>query len=180
MIEVRESPQIVYDYKDNIFVKESFLDETICDKLIEENNEATISGKPIHWKGNWNKCDLDINHTIHNELDKVWEDAQEFYGTKLQFVEKYHLKKYTFGNFYGNHVDNYVSVTKRIDRKLSLVVQLSDENEYGAGDLVIVGNVMTKKKGSVIIFPSAYTHEVKPIGFGTRWVLIAWGWGSAI
>jgi hypothetical protein len=180
MIEVRSSPEIIYDLPiDNIFIKESFLDKNICKELILENEANIELGKPKNWSGVWSKCYLNLDHSIHSILNNVWEEAELYFNTKLLFVEQYHLKKYEIKNFYGTHVDNFGSIAKKIDRKLSLVVQLSDENEYSAGNLSIKGNAVTKKIGSIIIFPSSYQHEVKQIANGTRWSLISWAWGPA-
>jgi len=177
MIPVKKMPEIIFDYTDNLFVKENYLDKEVCDNLIKECIDKTQKGKPVNWSGSWSKYFLDCEHDIHQHLDSVWQEAINFYEATIDFVEQYHVKKYTFGNFYGPHTDNFISVSQRIDRKLTLVVQLSDELNYKSGDLSIEGNIMTKKKGSVIIFPSAYKHQVNNVGFGERWTLISWAWG---
>jgi hypothetical protein len=180
MIPVKPSPKIEYDFSDNIFVRESYLDKEVCDNLIEECKNLVQKGKPHNWSGSWSKHFLDCNHIIHQHINSAWLEAIDFYGTSVDFIEQYHVKKYTFGNFYGIHTDNFISVAKRIDRKLTLVVQLSDDCDYKSGDLYVEGNIMTRKKGSVIIFPSAYKHKVSNLGFGERWVLISWGWGPVL
>jgi len=177
MIPVKQTPEIIYDFSDNLFVKENYLNDEVCDALIEECSAKVIKGKPSNWSGSWSKHFLDCDHYIHQNLNSIWEEATDFYGTTIDFIEQYHVKKYTFGNFYGSHTDNFISVSKRIDRKLSLVVQLSHESDYKSGNLSIAGNIMTKNRGSVIIFPSAYIHQVSTVGFGERWVLISWAWG---
>ena len=57
-------------------------------------------------------------------------------------------------------------------------VQLTDRSEYTGGELLVLGrDICAKSKGSVTIFPSIFSHEVKPITSGTRWSLISWAWG---
>lgn len=66
-------------------------------------------------------------------------------------------------------------------RKLSLVIQLSDENDYQGGELeidiasrnkeLIIG---PKKRGSMIFFPSYLKHRVKPVISGHRYSLVSW------
>jgi len=66
-------------------------------------------------------------------------------------------------------------------RKLSVVVQLSDPKDYKGGEFEIAYtdyNKQTKsnmkQKGSVIVFPSFLEHRVKPVTDGTRLSLIGW------
>jgi PKHD-type hydroxylase len=62
-------------------------------------------------------------------------------------------------------------------RKLSVIVQLTDPEEYEGCDLNLnVGSINTMKKtqGSVIVFPSYVLHQVTPITKGTRHSLVAW------
>lgn len=173
MIEVKVPPKITYDNTCNIFVKEKLLDSELCDNLIEEHKERVMKGSSSFHKGVYSKYDLPINHKIHDKLCNIWEEAIQYFGTDIKFVEPYNIKKYSFGNFYDYHTDHF---TSKLDRRLSLIVQLSDSDNYGAGNLVIDKKTMTREKGSIIIFPSNYRHKVEAIGHGERWVLIGWGW----
>ena len=72
--------------------------------------------------------------------------------------------------------------TKSHTRKLSMSVQLSDENTYDGGDLIIYFGgkhfVAPRIKGSVIVFDSRLTHEVTPITRGERYSLVKWFHGD--
>jgi hypothetical protein len=64
-------------------------------------------------------------------------------------------------------------------RKLSLILQLSEETEYRGCDLLINDdntNIITgnKKIGSVHLFPSYTIHKVTPIISGKRYSLVMW------
>lgn len=76
---------------------------------------------------------------------------------------------------YGKHVDRSLD---RVNRKLSLVIQLSDESKYKGGDLCTYEgdepHIFTKKQGSLCLFPSYVLHEVTPITKGERYSLVAW------
>jgi len=67
-------------------------------------------------------------------------------------------------------------------RKVSLVVQLTDAEEYEGGDLQIWpgGNIWTvpKGKGNVAIFPSYMMHRVTPMTSGVRKSLVLWAGGQ--
>lgn len=176
MIEVREKPKVLENSEKFIFIREKFLDLNICNELIDEHKTKVLPGSSTFNRGTFNKYDLEKDHYIHNHLSSLWDEVIEYFGIKLDFVEPYNIKKYSFGNFYDYHVDNFSSI---LDRRLSFIVQLSDSKEYGNGDLIIAGHRVTREKGSVIVFPSNYRHKVNTIGFGERWVLITWAWGLA-
>jgi PKHD-type hydroxylase len=76
---------------------------------------------------------------------------------------------------YKKHID--LGYSKSI-RKLSVTVQLSDEDEYEGGELNLyldeIPVVMQKAQGSMSAFPSFVMHEVKPVTKGTRYSLVVW------
>jgi Rps23 Pro-64 3,4-dihydroxylase Tpa1-like proline 4-hydroxylase len=175
MIKIVENPPLIENYKEFILVKEKFLDHSICDQLINEHQTKVSAGSSINYRGTFNKYNLDKNHYIHNYFINLWDEVTAYFGTKIDFIEPYNIKKYQFGNFYDYHVDNFSSI---LDRKLTFVVQLSDSKDYRNGNLIVAGQDMTREKGSVIVFPSNFKHKVDMIGFGERWTLITWAWGS--
>lgn len=84
--------------------------------------------------------------------------------------------------FYNWHID--IGTKELSLRKISLVVQLSDPDEYEGGHLEIKQGSgesrPTKTKGSVIIFPSYLLHRVTPVTSGTRKSLVLWAGGSSL
>ena len=66
-------------------------------------------------------------------------------------------------------------------RKLSVSVQLSDENDYEGGQLLINdGNVLAAslEQGSINVFPSYLQHTVTEVTKGNRWAIVIWIHGS--
>ena len=72
------------------------------------------------------------------------------------------------------------------ERKLSIVLQLSDPSEYEGGDFLIsssgekgaenitLNDPQFKKQGSVIVFPSFVQHKISPVTKGVRNSLVTW------
>ena len=71
-------------------------------------------------------------------------------------------------------------------RKLTAIIQLSDEKDYQGGDFefgitnesgddLVKGN---KNKGCLLIFPSFLSHRVAPITNGFRYSIITWAEGN--
>jgi PKHD-type hydroxylase len=68
-------------------------------------------------------------------------------------------------------------------RKFSLVLQLTDPNDYEGGDLEVFTasepNKVDKERGMITAFPSYTLHRVTPITKGIRKSLVVWVTGPA-
>ena len=82
----------------------------------------------------------------------------------------------------GHYTWHQDLLSKTVNRKLSLVIQLSDPDEYEGGELQISipkaekNEIITvpKKKGYVVVFPSYLFHRVTPVTKGLRKSLVWW------
>jgi PKHD-type hydroxylase len=113
--------------------------------------------------------------------DVVMHLNEQFFKFDLWgFGEGFQFTEYQApGGHYKPHID--CMYNGRI-RKLSVVCQLTDPNEYEGGELVVNnGNevVLPKDQGTVLVFPSYSLHGVKPVISGTRYSLVAWLTGPA-
>lgn len=181
MIPVKERPKLTkVELEKNIFIKESYLDKELCKELVKygkENQYPDINF--TKWAHKFEVCGLPLNHNIHNFLNNIWEEAITFFNSRIDFIEQYSLKGYTAGSFFSEHHDNYICVTDNIDRKLTLIVQLSEDSDYVAGDVFVNKVKLPRSIGSVIIFPSSLKHNVTKLKSGERWSLVTWAWGPA-
>ncbi|WP_343503180.1 2OG-Fe(II) oxygenase [Alloyangia pacifica] len=68
-------------------------------------------------------------------------------------------------------------------RKLTMVVQLSDEGDYEGGALEVMpsNHIVTagKERGTATLFPSYMLHRVTPVSSGERHSLTIWAHGPA-
>jgi PKHD-type hydroxylase len=92
----------------------------------------------------------------------------------LQFTE-YHGSA---NGKYDWHQDVWLESTRPFDRKLSLVVQLSDPGDYEGGAFEFFGiqhpGATFAPRGSMLIFPSFLQHRVLPVTKGLRRSLVSW------
>lgn len=94
------------------------------------------------------------------------------------FVEDFQYATYnsTSQDKYDWHMDK--GNINAAPRKLSLVLQLTDPEEYEGGDLEFfmgVQGIQAKKQlGTIYAFPSYLVHRVTPVTKGTRRSLVAW------
>lgn len=95
----------------------------------------------------------------------------------MQFTE-YHA---TNKGKYDWHHDVWWVNPRAHDRKLSIVIQLTDPQSYEGGCFEFnapeISNnelIPFKQQGSVLVFPSFFYHRVTPVTAGTRYSLVSW------
>ena len=105
----------------------------------------------------------------------------EYYNFDLSgFVEDFQYTTYNEldGDHYTWHIDLVGENKSSPQRKFSLVLQLSDPDEYEGGELQTFTSPfeksVPKEKGLVVGFPSWTLHRVTPVTKGTRRTLVVW------
>jgi len=169
-----------------------------CDRIIEQANqkdlvqrnrggiEGTLNNETVkkirRTNVAWIIANKDENKWIFERLTgAINQINKQFYNFDLDKIENLQFSEYREDEkgFYGKHIDMLMNSFNV--RKLSVSVQLTDENSYEGGDLLMhTGSTpykTTRKKGSVIAFPSYTLHEVTPVTKGTRHSLVAWAVG---
>ena len=86
--------------------------------------------------------------------------------------EDYEILKYNEGNFFINHIDDGLFMT----RKVSLVYYFNDN--YSGGEIVFprTGVVIKPKANQLALFPAnyMYNHNVSEVTSGTRYSMVNW------
>ena len=108
----------------------------------------------------------------------------QFYRFDLYgFIEEFQYAIYAAEN--GSHYDWHTDAAADTvaPRKLSVVLQLSDPEDYDGGDLELHGGgspgAVNRKKGLIVAFPSFRLHRVTPVVRGIRKTLTIWVSGPA-
>ena len=107
--------------------------------------------------------------------DKYWNFNIKGFAEPLQFLT------YKKGGKYDSHMDiNWENLnSKRPNRKITTIIQLTDDDKYYGGDLKIdVDNkndfFIPRKKGDIVCFPSFLLHKVFPVKKGVRHSIVSW------
>jgi len=171
-------------YSDNVFSKEE------CQTIIEigksrslkpgltidemkSGNSSGVRDSKVSWI---NPCD-ELNFVYRRLTDTVLYLNTSYFNFHLTgFTESLQFTEYNSpGGFYGHHIDK---IYRGRIRKLSIVIQLSDETEYEGGDLEILDSnkpeKLSRKQGTLLAFPSYTSHHVTPVTSGTRYSLVGW------
>tara|TARA_R100001594_G_scaffold20689_1_gene40151 strand:+ start:52 stop:675 length:624 start_codon:yes stop_codon:yes gene_type:complete len=136
---------------------------------------------------------------LYKELHPYINIANEKANWNFQWdlTESCQYTEYKEGQFYDWHCDSNPTPYDKPDdpntngkiRKLSLILSLSEPEEYEGGDVEFgfydnEGNKQpsiceeVRPRGSLIIFPSFVWHRVKPVTRGIRHSLVCWSLGQ--
>jgi len=199
------SPDFLTEERAFVNWEDAFLDEEVL-KIIQlgefsQQNNGHVTGFSLDHLNeetlkdiqNIRKCKVSwIEYQNFPELyDKMGSlirliNGQFFDLDLFGFVEPFQYTKYEApDSHYVWHSDKYNQNGKNIvaPRKLSVVLQLSDANEYEGGQLELnIGaseNILIpKKKGLLCAFPSYILHRVTPVTAGIRRSLVCWVSGN--
>lgn len=168
---------------------QSFLSEEECERIIS----SAMENSPLESYVGAGIVDNNIrkNRVIflpsHDDryrwaFDKIAQCAislnRQFWNFDLSFVETLQFTIYDRDqDFYTAHMDTGHNVPEQ--RKLSLVVQLSEPDSYVGSDLQLHSCGMeffntVRDRGTIIAFPSYMVHRVSPLLSGTRFSLVSW------
>jgi len=184
----------------NWCIHPSVIDSKEIDKLIEfvENNYTLETGLINHFgdqtKHEHRECDITwIGNKPEDSFlrNLTWDcftnSNREAFGFDIQYNGPIQYTVYREENagHYNWHRDTYFTGPRCYDRKLTLIIQLSDSDEYEGGDLYIekdfnadaIDRNQLRQKGTIFIFPSFINHKVTPVTKGIRRSLVAWAEG---
>ncbi len=164
-----EVDKIVNDSLEYEFKRAIIIDEENTDKFRKSN----IKWLPFDSKWEW-------------VIDKIMSQVTEANNTIWNFDLKSIIDNIQYTEYDGNggHYDWHLDIGPGTisHRKISIVIQLSDPDDYVGGDLeIMTGSDHTKiprGKGNVIIFPSFLLHRVVPLISGNRKSLVLWVGGG--
>lgn len=129
------------------------------------------------------------NDWVHHRVSHlVGRRNNDMYQLDLQAFDGFQLSVYNGeeGGHYDWHYDMQMEPPNpALHRKLSVVLMLSDPDEYEGGDLILLpfGSPdkemrLRPKKGEMIFFYSFIPHRVEPVTKGTRRTLVTWAMGD--
>jgi len=186
----KPSPDLAYNHTLFAYWENAFTKKEINDICKIGKNQKKLKGTI-----NGNKIDIKMRSSTISWLDaEGWiADRLEFialqlngkyfgldlwgFSEQLQFTTYKYNKDINEQEHYTWHMDCGPGLSS--PRKLSLVLQLSDPDEYEGGELQIFtgGNEaipLKKQKGIIHAFPSYVLHRVTPVTKGIRKTLVVW------
>jgi PKHD-type hydroxylase len=177
---------------------EKALDKKTCQKIIKlglsRKKSKAVVGKDKDSTKNLNIRNSNVTflneNWIYDIIRKYVDIANKNAKWEFELVKSEHVQftVYKKGHFYTWHQDCWPEPDQNnFNRKLSVIIQLSNPKDYKGGELeFFMGNptvefdkniVITKdinQQGTIFVFPSYYYHRVRPVTKGTRYSLVNW------
>jgi PKHD-type hydroxylase len=182
--EFKKDPVNFYSFSTNVFSKEE------CEKIIKISKESKLFKGTTLRKSNIRNSNITWLYPGDN-MEWVFDKAtnvilnlnEKFFKFDLTgIMEGFQFTEYKSpSGKHGKHVDR---ITGMQIRKLSIVIQLTNPNEYEGGELKLYDGIdeeaviMNKEQGTLIAFPSYVMHQVTPLTKGKRNSLVTWVTGN--
>jgi PKHD-type hydroxylase len=117
---------------------------------------------------------------LYNYVAAVTDEVNnEHYQFDITDMQQLQVLRYRPMQWFKWHFDTYDGS----DRKLTMVINLSDPSKYVGGGLQVEGDWENGEKssdqGAASFFPSWIKHRARAPLLGERWVLVAWITGAA-
>ncbi len=172
------------DWSPVVFAERAFT-AADCEAILSHRGEvkdaaihAGDGGAPYR-KGrvSWLRPGPETDWIFAKALEHVQRVNADTYKMDLAgFTEPLQLAEYGAGEHYDWHLD--LGQDGYSVRKLSFIVQLSDEAEYEGGAVEVLAartpQAMPKARGAMIVFPAYVLHRVNPVTRGARRSLVGW------
>lgn len=204
------------DIIDKMFdIREKFIEQeqrgtTFGDELAaqQESDESDNADDSTDTESNINKHrEVNLIHLssvvyypwLANMMNSVCVDANNHFQFALNGMNQFDFLRYEVGDYYDWHKDTNIHKAGFEDdqsrhRKLTCIIQMSDDGDYVGGDLEFNHdwkdqaknedwNAQLKEqirgKGTIIVFPSYLEHRVTPVTEGVRYAVASWCSGPA-
>jgi PKHD-type hydroxylase len=118
---------------------------------------------------------------MFTHMENLFRRANQSFGFDLNYFHEIQFTEYheDYEGYYNWHEDLNWIENRPCQRKLSIVVQLTDPSEYEGGELELKtdqppNKERLKQRGTAIVFPSFLKHRVTPVTKGCRYSLVSW------
>lgn len=148
------------------------------------NDDGIVNKKARSSKIRWlNGAIPDFKDLYLDMIDMFHQANRVAFGVDLWHLHEIQFTEYNADDegHYDWHLDTMFQNPNPSHRKLSMVIQLSDPNDYEGGVFEMQPWMMEpppadklKNQGTVIVFPSLVHHRVTPVTKGTRYSMVAW------
>lgn len=158
-------PEVLFDKDDCLYIKSYWKDDNASNG--KGYGKTSINNQLINVKRNVKGHYLDIS--CSDLLSFILEKVSKLGITSISSnVVK--LTKYKVGDYFAPHKD-YQQDSRGTIRK-TLVIQLSNQNDYKGGELIVRGVKQSKTLGTYSIFNSNDIHEITEVKSGNRYSLV--------
>lgn len=178
----------------------NYVDKQTCEKIIRDAQILPVQNAHIGVGTGKEVVDSSVRRTkirfmnagdwrFQYIFDIFWKTAMsandDFFGfniSRLNFIQFAEYNSNELAEYKPHHDVFWINNDTYYHRKLSAMIQLSDESTYDGGNFELVDfSVQSKppqsdvrKQGTILYIPSFMMHQVTPVTSGIRYSLVAW------
>jgi SM-20-related protein len=123
-----------------------------------------------------------VRDSVLQRLDAVRPRLEQHFDVTLGAIEEPQFLRYDDGDYFVAHQDGntpLLLLDRQQGRLISIVIFLSDREDYDGGELVMHGPRMERhpvpaRAGTLVAFRAETTHEVTPVTRGPRYTVATW------
>lgn len=187
----------VTDLGSDILLFEQLLDVSLCNHIMQVADccqfqtagieiarvETQVRSNELLYLGENNSLLQSTNQILLNRIYLIQEALYQNYRVKFSQIETCSILRYHTGQFYKRHVDNLLLASRRdevsqgvLTRDVSIVGYLNDDFVGGETFFDRQNLKVLPQKGSVLVFPSYYTHphQSLPVIKGCKYAFTSW------
>lgn len=178
----------------------NYLDKATCEKIIRDVQILPVQNAHIGSE----KGEGIVNNTVRRTkirfinagdwrfqyiFDIFWktainanDDFFQFNISRLNYIQFAEYNSNVLAEYKAHHDVFWMNDDPSHHRKMSGIIQLSDEASYTGGDFQLVDASLrttpppadVRKQGTIFYIPSFVMHQVSPVTSGVRYSLTAW------
>lgn len=181
----------------DILLVEQLLDSTLCSHIIQiteccefkqaeielETVKTQIRSNELLYLSNENSLLNSTNQLLLGRVAIIQQLLYQYYNVTFPHAEACSILRYQSGQYYKRHIDNLL-LASRLDeiaqgiptRDISIVGYLNEDFEGGETFFDRQNLKVKPQSGSVLVFPSYYTHphQSLPVLKGKKYSFTTW------
>ncbi len=181
----------------DILLFEGLLDVALCSHIIQiaecshfeqagielATVKTQIRSNEVLYLGDTSSLLQSTNQLLLNKIYTIQQTLYQIYKIKFSQIETCSILRYQSGQFYKRHVDNLLLASRRDEaaqgvptRDVSIVGYLNDDFAGGETFFDRQNLKVKPRQGSVLVFPSYYTHphQSLPVIAGCKYAFTSW------
>jgi PKHD-type hydroxylase len=165
----------------------------MCERLIAIAESTGFNRSLIYGDDHAPADAPEVRSSDHAGIDPG--EHREYYAVIARLIQNYNADhcrfaiggldalqviRYRPGERFRLHTD-IIGERGVLNRKISLILQLSDPRAYEGGELIFAESanvVVSRAQGGGCVFPAWIPHEVQPVKSGVRYSLVTWALGD--
>lgn len=172
----------------NFWRWEKVVPPAVCEQLLREVGEKNLENGTIGYGGkelldesyrNGKTVFLPLNHWFEGIMlnHARWANQSANWGFHVDGCEQLQIASYKSGEKYEWHKDDDIlSRSAIVQRKLTVVCQLTKAEDFTGGGLFLRGvdETVISNQGDLIVFPSFIDHKAATVESGHRVTVVCW------